>query len=78
VSVLVKDILWANSEQKLVNIGDTQMYSRCNAAFGKIHNLQCCASEQCKNVTALGFASWPSLNLAAKLPISLNHDENYC
>jgi hypothetical protein len=34
-------------------------------------------SEQCKNVTALSFATGPSLNLAERLPLSSNHDENY-
>ena len=53
------------------------MYSRCNEAFGKIHKFQQCESEQCKNVTALGFATGPSFNLSERLLISSNHDQNY-
>jgi hypothetical protein len=43
---------------------DKQMYSRRNDAFGKIHKFYSCVSEQWKNVTALGYATGPSLNLA--------------
>jgi len=56
---------------------EKQMYSRRNEAFGKIHKFQSCESEQCKNVTALGFVTRPSLNLAERLPIYSNHNENY-
>jgi len=56
---------------------DKKMYSRHNKAFGKIHKFWLCESEQCKNVTALGFVTRPSLNLAERLPICSNHDENY-
>jgi len=54
------------------------MYSRRIEAFSKTHQFYSCVSEQCNNITALGFATGPSLNLAERLPISLNHDENYC
>jgi len=54
------------------------MHSRNNEAFGTIHEFWSCESEQCKNVTALGFATGPSLNLTERLPISSNDDENYC
>ena len=30
------------------------------------------------NVTALGFAAGPSLNLAERQPICPNHNETYC
>jgi len=56
---------------------DKQMYSRHDEAFGKIYNFQSCECEQCKNVTALGFVTRPSLNQAERLPICSNHDENY-
>jgi len=56
---------------------DKQIYSRCNEACGKIHKFLLCESEQCKNVTALGFVTWPSLDVAESLPICSNHDENY-
>jgi len=56
---------------------DKQMHSRRNEAFGKIHKFLLCESEQCKNVTALGFATRPSLNSSERVPISSNHDENY-
>jgi len=36
-----------------------------------------CESEQCKDVTALSFATGPSLNLSEREPISPEHDENY-
>jgi hypothetical protein len=52
------------------------MYSRRNEGFGKKHKFYSCVMEQWKNVTALGFATGPSLNLAERLPISSNHDEN--
>ena len=45
--------------------------------FDKIHEFSSCESKQCKNVTALGFPTGPSLNLSGRLPISSNHDENY-
>ena len=57
---------------------DKQMYCRHNKAFGKKHKFKSCVSEQCNNVTALCFATGPSLNLAERLPISSNHDANYC
>jgi len=53
------------------------MHSWRNEAFGKIHKFWSCESEQCKNLTALGFATSPSLNLSKRLPIGSNHDENY-
>ena len=53
------------------------MYSRPNEAFGKIHKFCSCASEQCKNVTALGFATGPSLDLSERLPTCPNLDDNY-
>jgi len=53
------------------------MYSRCKEDFGKILQFQLGESEQCKNVTALGFATGPHLKLSVRLPISSNHDENY-
>jgi len=53
------------------------MYSRRNKAFGKTHKFYSCVSEQCNNITALGFTTGPSLNLAERLPIGSNHDENY-
>jgi len=56
---------------------DKQMHSRRNDAFGKIHGFQSCESEQCKNVTVLGFAPRPRLNLSEGLPMSSNHDENF-
>jgi len=56
---------------------DQQMHSRCNEAFGKTHKFWSCESKQGKNVTVLGFATRPSLNLSERLPISSNHDENY-
>jgi hypothetical protein len=55
---------------------DKQIYSRRNEAFGKTQKFYSFVSEQCKNVTALGFATGPSLNLAERHPISSNHDEN--
>jgi len=33
-------------------------------------------SEQCKNITPLGFATGLSLNLTERQPIRSNHDEN--
>jgi len=48
-----------------------------NEAFGKIHKFESCESEQCKNVTALGFATAPSLDLPERLQIYSNHDETY-
>jgi len=56
---------------------DKQMYSRRNEPCDKIHKFQSCESEQSKNVTALGFATGPNLNLCESLPWSSNHDENY-
>ena len=56
---------------------DKHMHSMRNEDFGKIHKFQSCESEQCKNVTALGFATRPSLSLSERLPISSIHDENY-
>jgi len=53
------------------------MYRRHNAAFGKKHRFQLCESEQCKNVTALGFAAGPSLNQPETVPIRPNHDVDY-
>jgi hypothetical protein len=53
------------------------MYSRRNKAFGKKHKFYSCVSEQYNNITALGFTTGPSLNLAERLPICSNHDENY-
>jgi hypothetical protein len=41
---------------------DKQMYCRRNKAFSKIPKDLPCESEQCKNDTALGFATWPHLN----------------
>jgi hypothetical protein len=54
------------------------MYSRSNAGFGKTHKFYSCVSEQCNNITALGFATGLSVNLAKRVPISSNRDENYC
>jgi hypothetical protein len=56
---------------------DKLMYSRRNEAFGKTHKFLSCGSEHCKNVTALSIATGPSLNLAERLPISSNHNENH-
>jgi len=53
------------------------MYSRRNKPFDKIHTFESCENEQCKNVTALGFATGPSLNLGERVPRSSKHDENY-
>jgi len=41
---------------------DKQMYRRRNEAFGKIDIFVSCETEQCKNATALSFATWPRLN----------------
>ena len=53
------------------------MYSRRNEAVGKIHIISSFESEHCKNVTAPGFATAPSLDLSDRLPICSNHDDNY-
>jgi hypothetical protein len=53
------------------------MYSRRNEAFGKTHKFYSSMSQQCNNITALGFTTGPSRNLAERPPTSLNHDENY-
>jgi len=53
------------------------MYSRRNESFGKIYKFWSYESEQHKNVTALGFATGPCLNLSERQPISSNHDENH-
>jgi hypothetical protein len=55
---------------------DKQMFSRYNEAFGMIDKFLLYESEQCKNVTVLGFATWPHLNRSARQPISSSHDEN--
>ena len=57
---------------------DNQMYSRRNTAFGMTHKFSSCESDQCKNVTALGFATGPGHNLSERLPIISNQDENHC
>jgi len=54
-----------------------QIYSRGNEAFGKIHKFWLCECGRCKNVTALGFLTRLSLDLAERLPICSNHDESY-
>jgi hypothetical protein len=53
------------------------MYSRRNEACAKIYIFQPCESEQCKNVTALGFATGPSCDVSERQPISSNHNEHY-
>jgi hypothetical protein len=53
------------------------MYIRRIESFGNIYKFSSCKSEQCKHVTALGFATGESLNLAKWLLIGSNHDENY-
>jgi hypothetical protein len=55
---------------------DEEMYSSHNETFGMIHKFLLYESEQCKNVTALGFATWPHLNPSEIQPIISNHDEN--
>jgi hypothetical protein len=52
------------------------MNSRRNESYGKINKFKSCESEQCKNVTVLGFAKGQSLNLSERQPISSNHNEN--
>jgi len=52
------------------------MYSRCNEAFDKIHKLWLCESEQCQIVTALGFATGPTLNRSERQSLTSNHDLN--
>ena len=56
---------------------DKRMYSMRNEAIDKIDKFWMCESEQCKNVTALGFATGRSLNWSERLPIESNQDENY-
>jgi len=56
---------------------DKHMYTRCNESFGMICKFLLCASEHCRNVTALGFPTKPNLNLAETPPFSSHHDENY-
>ena len=58
-------------------LGDKQIYSRRNEAFGKIHKFLSCENEQCKNVTVLGFVTRAPLNLVPRLPIYSNHNGNY-
>jgi len=57
---------------------DKQMYCRRNEAFDKIDKFLSCERKQCKNVTALRFATGPRLNLSERLPLSSNLDEHYC
>jgi len=57
---------------------DEQLYRWRNESFGQKQNILSCEQEQWKNVTSLVFATGPSLNLSERLPISSNHDENYC
>jgi hypothetical protein len=52
------------------------MYSRRNESFGMIHYFECCESDQCNIVMPLGFATGLILNLAERLLIKLNQDEN--
>jgi len=47
-----------------------------NESVGKIHKFMSWESEQCINITALGFATFQSFNLSERLPISSNHAEN--
>ena len=56
---------------------DKPMYRRRNEPFSRIPKFQSRENEQCKNVTALGFATRPSPNPSERLPISSNHDESY-
>jgi len=67
---MVSSILWISV--------DKQLYSGRHESFGKTHKFWLCESEQCKNVTELGFATVPSLNLSERWPICSNHDQNYC
>jgi len=52
------------------------MHSGHDDAFGKIKKFHFYVTEQCKNITRLGFATWPSLNLSETQPRGSKHYEN--
>jgi len=55
---------------------DNKIYCGRNESFGQIYKFSQYESKQCKNITGLGFATGPSLNLSERQPISSKQYEN--